>query len=167
MALSNKPIVIRFENLNMMLPPGRYVLSEIFVIVGRFSQKLQAHKLNMIKREKLPKHPRTIWRIGACDVTQTSRIHPWCQAPPCGGSWHIYIYRDRQPEMHSDPDRDIFSLITGYCFALYKELVSPNSYLYISTRSVGKLSGIVTRLRLTATQPPSCPGCPPRFGSWH
>ena len=41
----------------------RYVLSDIFVIVGRFSQKLQAHKLNMIKREKLATHPRTIWRI--------------------------------------------------------------------------------------------------------
>ena len=32
----------------MMLPQERYVLSEIFVIVGQFSQKLQAHKLNMI-----------------------------------------------------------------------------------------------------------------------
>ena len=32
----------------MMLPQERYVLSEIFVIVRRFSQKLQAHKLNMI-----------------------------------------------------------------------------------------------------------------------
>ena len=58
-----KPVVIKFQNLNMMLPQERYVLSEIFVIVRQFSQKLQAHKLNMIKREKLARHPRTIWRI--------------------------------------------------------------------------------------------------------
>ena len=35
---------------------------------------LQAHKLNMIKREKLAGHPRTIWRIWTCDVTATSRM---------------------------------------------------------------------------------------------
>ena len=58
----------------MMLPQERYVLSEIFVIVRWFSQKLQAHKLNMIKREKLARHPRTIWRIWACDVTPTLRV---------------------------------------------------------------------------------------------
>ena len=58
----------------MMLPQERYVLSETFVIVRWFSQKLQAHKVNMIKREKLARHPRTIWRIWACDVTPTSRI---------------------------------------------------------------------------------------------
>ena len=28
----------------------------------------------MIKREKLARHPRTIWRIWTCDVTPTSRI---------------------------------------------------------------------------------------------
>ena len=58
----------------MMLPQEHYVLSEIFVIVRWFSQKLQAHKLNMIKKEKLARHPRTIWRIWACDVTPTSRV---------------------------------------------------------------------------------------------
>ena len=58
----------------MMLPREGYVLSYIFVIVRRFSQTLQAHKLNMIKREKLTRHPRTIWRIWTCDVTPTSRI---------------------------------------------------------------------------------------------
>ena len=58
----------------MTLPQGRYVLSEIFVIVRRFSQKLQAHKLNMIKRGKQARHPRTRWRIWACDVTPTLRI---------------------------------------------------------------------------------------------
>ena len=57
-----------------MLPQERYVLSEIFVIARRFSQKLQSHKLNMIKREKLARHPRTIWRIWAWDVRPTSRI---------------------------------------------------------------------------------------------
>ena len=57
-----------------MLPQERYVLSEIFVIVRRFSQKLQAHKLNMIKKEKLARLPLRIWRIWACDVTPTSRI---------------------------------------------------------------------------------------------
>ena len=60
----------------MMLPQGRYVLYEIFVIVRRFSQKLQSRKLNMIKREMLARHPRTIWRISACDVTPTSRNAP-------------------------------------------------------------------------------------------
>ena len=58
----------------MMLPREGYVLSENFVTVRRFSQTLQAHKLNMIKREKLARHPRTIWRIWACDVTPTSRM---------------------------------------------------------------------------------------------
>ena len=58
----------------MVLPQECYVLSEIFVIVRRFSQTLQAHKLNMIKREKLARHPRTIWQIWACDVMPTSRI---------------------------------------------------------------------------------------------
>ena len=58
----------------MMLSQERYVLSEIFVIVRRFSQKLQAHKLNMMKRETLARHPRTIWWIWACDDTPTSRI---------------------------------------------------------------------------------------------
>ena len=58
----------------MMLPQEGYVLSENFVIVQRFSQTLQAHKLNMIKREKLARHPRKIWRIWACDVTPTSRM---------------------------------------------------------------------------------------------
>ena len=58
----------------MMLLYERYVHSKIFVIVRRFSQKLQAHKLNMIKRERLARHPRTIWRIWACDVTPTSRM---------------------------------------------------------------------------------------------
>ena len=58
----------------MVLPQERYVLSEIFVIVRWFSQILQAHKLNMIKREKLARHPRAIWQIWACDVTPTSRI---------------------------------------------------------------------------------------------
>ena len=53
----------------MLLLQERYVLSVIFVIVRKFSQKLQAQKLNMIKREKLARHPRTIWRIWACDVT--------------------------------------------------------------------------------------------------
>ena len=52
-----------------MLPQERYVLSESFVIVRRFLQKLQTHKINMIKREKLARHTRTIWRIWACDVT--------------------------------------------------------------------------------------------------
>ena len=61
--LSNKQVVIKFQNLNMLLPQERYVLSEIFVIVRRFSQKLQAHKSNITKREKLARHPRTIWRI--------------------------------------------------------------------------------------------------------
>ena len=60
----------------MMLPREGYVLSEKFVIVRRFSQTLQAHKLNMIQREKLARHPRTIWRIWACDVTPTSRMGP-------------------------------------------------------------------------------------------
>ena len=77
-ALSNKPVVIKLQNLNMlnmMLPQERYcVLSEIFVIVRWFSQTLQAHKLNMIKREKLARHPRIIWRIWERDVTQTLRI---------------------------------------------------------------------------------------------
>ena len=58
----------------MMMPQERYVLCEFFVIVRWFLQKLQAHKLNMIKREKLARHPRTIWRIWACDVTPTSRM---------------------------------------------------------------------------------------------
>ena len=31
----------------------------------------------MIKREKLARHPRTKWRIWACDVTPTSRIEQW------------------------------------------------------------------------------------------
>ena len=48
-ALSNKPVVVKFQNFKMMLPQERHVLSEIFVIVRRFSQKLQAHKLNMIR----------------------------------------------------------------------------------------------------------------------
>ena len=57
-----------------LLPQGRYVLSEIFVIVRRFSQKLQAHKLNMIKRGKQARLPKTRWRIWACDVTPTLRM---------------------------------------------------------------------------------------------
>ena len=60
----------------MLLREG-FVLSKIPVIVRRFFQTLQAHnmhKLNMIKREKLARHPRTIWRIWACDVTPTSRM---------------------------------------------------------------------------------------------
>ena len=61
----------------MMLPQEGYVLSENFVIVRRFLQTLQAHKLNMIKREKLARHPRTKWRIWACDVRPTSRIEQW------------------------------------------------------------------------------------------
>ena len=45
----------------MKLPLERSVHSEIFVIVRRFLQKLEAYKLNMIKRGKLARHPRTIW----------------------------------------------------------------------------------------------------------
>ena len=48
-----------------MLPWEGYVL---LVIARRILQTLQAHKLNMIKREKLARHPRTTWRIWACDV---------------------------------------------------------------------------------------------------
>ena len=62
-----------------------------------------------------------------------------------------YIGQDCQAKMHSDPDRDRFSLITSYCFTLYKELVSPNSYLCISTISVAKLSWIVARLTATTS----------------
>ena len=98
----------------MMLPREGYVLSEIFVIVRRFLQTLQAHKLNMIKREKLARHPRTTWRIWACDVTLTSRIlrsqspaeptRPWWTRvspppppPPAGVepkslSWQLYQF---------------------------------------------------------------------------
>ena len=74
--LLNKPVVNKFQNLNMMLPWEGYVLSEIFVIVRWFLQTLQAHKLNMIRREKLARHPRTTWRIWACDVRPTLRMIP-------------------------------------------------------------------------------------------
>ena len=73
-AVKQTAVVNKFKNLNMMLPREGYVLSEIFVIVQWFSQTLQAHKLNMTKREKLARHPRTTWRIWACYVTLTSRI---------------------------------------------------------------------------------------------
>ena len=85
--LSKKRVVIKFQNWNMMilmLSQRRYVLAEIFVIVRRFSQKLQAHKLNMIKREKLARHPRTIWRIWACDDTTTSRMPIFNREMPPG-----------------------------------------------------------------------------------
>ena len=82
--LSKKRVVIKFQNWNMMWSQKRYVLSEIFVIVRRFSHKLQAHKLNMIKREKLAKHPRTIWRIWACDITPTSRMPIFNREMPPG-----------------------------------------------------------------------------------
>ena len=43
----------------------------------------------------------------------------------------------------------LFLFIKIYCFTLCKELISPNAYLYISTRSVTNLSGNVTRLTAT------------------
>ena len=36
----------------MMLPPVGFVIPDIFLIVQWFSQKLKAHKLNMIKDQK-------------------------------------------------------------------------------------------------------------------
>ena len=71
---SRRPDPYTFWLGTLLWPREDYVLSENFVIVRRFSQTLQAHKLNMIKREKLAGHPRTIWRIWTCDVTPTSRI---------------------------------------------------------------------------------------------
>ena len=47
------------------------------------------------------------------------------------------IRQDHQPKMHSDSDRDCFSLIMKYCFTLCKELVSPNSYLCIYNKKCG------------------------------
>ena len=80
----------------MMLPQERYVLSEIFVNVRRFSQKLQARKLNRIKRETMARHPRTKWRIWARDVTLTSRMG----LLPDRSNWGLRIrqeYRERCP----------------------------------------------------------------------
>ena len=59
------------------------------------------------------------------------------------------IRQDRQAKMYSDPDRDDFLLITRYCFALCRGLISPNTYLCILSRSVARLSGIVARLTAT------------------
>ena len=76
----------------MMLPREGYVPYEKFVFVRQFSQTLQAHKLSMIKRDKLARHPRTIWRIWACDVTPTSRIGRVRSANICGGrKLHQYV----------------------------------------------------------------------------
>ena len=83
------PRIIKFQNSNMMLLREGYVLSEKFVIVRRFSQTFQAHKLNMTKREKLARHPRTIWRIWACDVTPTSRIHHTIK---CRNLYRLSVY---------------------------------------------------------------------------
>ena len=49
------------------------LLPEIFVIVQRFLQKVLVPKLNMVKRENLARHPRTIWQIWACVIMPTSR----------------------------------------------------------------------------------------------
>ena len=107
----------------MMLPREGYVLSEIFVIVRRFSQMLQAHKLNMIKREKLARHPRTIWRIWVFDVTPNSRIEIkghaliwFALAPPFLNLVEIWHWNWKLPlwtwdwlkrsKMNSQPDAD-------------------------------------------------------------
>ena len=55
----------------------------------------------------------------------------------------------RRANMHPDPDRDHFLLITRYCFILCKELITPNSYLCIYNKNVARLSGIVARLTAT------------------
>ena len=86
--LSNKLVVFKWQNSNMILPQVHYALPKIFVIVQQFSQRLQAHKLNMIKRGKLAGHPRTIWRIWACDVTPTSRMPNRCCL--CVHGWPRY-----------------------------------------------------------------------------
>ena len=89
----------------MMLPQERYVLSEIFVIVWGVPQKFQAHKVSITKREKLARHPRTIWRIWACDVTPISRmlnfhgqhwlaLASWVQ-PPISAITHIAKFGDQ------------------------------------------------------------------------
>ena len=75
-------------------------------------------------------------------------IHRWCQAPPCGGNWRSYTSRSAgQNALRPWPRW--FLLITRYCFALCKELISLNSYLCILARSVARLSGIVARLTAT------------------
>ena len=56
------------------------------------------------------------------------RIHQWCQATPCGGSWRMCTSRMSGKNALRPW---LFSLITRYCFTLCKELVSPDSYLCI------------------------------------
>ena len=72
----------------------------------------------------------------------TFNIHWWCQAPPCGG-------KSRRPKCTQTLIMILFLFIKRYSFTLCKELISPNAYLCISTRSVTKLSGNVTRLTAT------------------
>ena len=66
-----------------------------FVNVRRFSQKLQARKLNRIKRETMARYPRTKWWIWACDVTPTSRMG----LLPDRSNWGLRIRQEFQFEI--------------------------------------------------------------------
>ena len=52
----------------------RSLLQFLVVIARRFSQKLQAHRLDDKEGKTGLRHPRTIWWIWARDVTPTSRM---------------------------------------------------------------------------------------------
>ena len=70
----------------------------------------------------------------------TFSINRWYQVPPCGGNWSMYTSRS-SGQMHSEPDRGHFLLITWYCFTLRKEWISPNSFLCIHNKNCRQANG--------------------------
>ena len=75
----------------------------------------------------------------------TFSINRWCQVPPCGGNWIMYMSRS-PGQMHSQPDRDHFLLIMRYCFTLCKAWISPNSYLCIYNKNCRQANGDIRHI---------------------
>ena len=70
----------------------------------------------------------------------TFSINRWCQVPPCRENWTLYTSRS-SGQMHSEPDRDNFLLITRYCSTLCREWISPKSYLCIYNNNCRQANG--------------------------
>ena len=67
-------------------------------------------------------------------------INRWCQVPPCGGNWRMYTSRSSgQNALRTWPWS--FLLITRCCFTLWKEWISPNSYLCIYNKNCRQANG--------------------------
>ena len=83
----------------------------------------------------------------------TLRFNQWCQVPPRGGNWPIYMSRSSgQNALRPWP---------------WSYFVDPEILFYFVQRvSISKLICIYLQRELSR-QPPSCPGCADRFGSGH